>query len=354
MTASLYRVAIVGAATLKGKELKDALAGGDFPAIDVRLLDDDESLGQLDAVGDEATFIQPVARDNFDDIDFAFFASAEQFTRRNWVLAREARAHVIDMSYALEEEAGATVYSPWVQQELGGANYLEVRDKPIIPAHPAATVLALLTLRAQKLGVVSRVAASVMEPASEQGRRGMDELHEQTVKLLSFQQMPTAVYDSQVAFNLLSRYGEKSQPTLESIERRVLRHFKAIVEKRIPEDVALAARSPIVPVPSLMLLQAPVFHGHGFSVYIELEDKVSAGDFTQALVGEHIAVARLATDAPTSVKAAGEDRVLATVRRDATHENGFWIWATADNLRLTALSAIECATAMTKAGLKPR
>lgn len=354
MTTHLYRVAIVGAATLKGRELKDALAIGNFPAVDVRLLDDDESLGQLDAVGDEVTFIQPVARDNFDDIDFAFFASDTQFTRRNWVLAREAGATVIDTSYALEEEEGATVYSPWVQQELGGADQLDVRGKPIIPAHPAATVLALLTLRAQRLGAVRSVVASVMEPASEQGRRGMDELHEQTVKLLSFQQMPTAVFDSQVAFNVISRYGEKSEPTLESIERRVLRHFKAIVEKRIPEEVALAPKSPAVPVPSLMLLQAPIFHGHGFSVYIELENKVSVGDFTQALVGEHVAVARLASEAPTNVKAAGEDQVLATVRRDATHENGFWIWATADNLRLMALTAVECATAMTKAGLKPR
>ena len=354
MTQNLYRVAIVGAATLKGRELKDVLASGGFPAVDVRLLDDDESLGQLDAVGDEVTFIQPVARDNFDDIDFAFFASDGQFTRRNSVLAREAGAAVIDLSYALEEEAGAVVYSSWVQQELGGANQLEARGKAVIPAHPAATVLALMILRAQKLGRVVRIAATVMEPASEQGRRGMDELHEQTVKLLSFQQMPTAVYDSQVAFNLLSRYGEKSEPSLESIERRVLRHFKAITEKRIPEDVALTASSPTVPLPSLMMLQAPIFHGHGFSVYVEMETKVSAGDFAQALVGEHIALARLASDAPSNVKAAGEDQVLATVRRDATHEKGFWIWATADNLRLTALTAVECATAMTQAGLKPR
>jgi len=354
MTTDLYRVAIVGAGTLKGREIKDALAASDFPAADVRLLDDDESLGQLDAVGDEATFIQPVARDNFDDIDVAFFASDGQFTRRNWRLARDAGATVIDTSYALEEEEGAAVFSPWVQQELGGANHLEARGRPVIPAHPAATVLAILTLRAQKLGKVRNVIASVMEPASEQGRRGMDELHEQTVKLLSFQQMPTAVYDSQLAFNVLSRYGEKSEPTLESIERRVLQHFKTIIEKRIPEEVALAAKSLSVPVPSLMLLQAPIFHGHAFSIYIELEKPVSVGDFTQALVGEHIMVARLASDAPTNVKAAGEDQILATVRRDATHENGFWIWAAADNLRLVALTAVECATAMTKAGLKPR
>ena len=40
----------------------------------------------------------------------------------------------------------------------------------------------------------------------------MDELHEQTVNLLSFQQLPKTVFDAQVAFNLLDRYGEKSLP----------------------------------------------------------------------------------------------------------------------------------------------
>ena len=52
----LFRVAIVGAATLKGRELKEVLTDRNFPSQDVRLLDDDESLGQLEAVGDEPTF----------------------------------------------------------------------------------------------------------------------------------------------------------------------------------------------------------------------------------------------------------------------------------------------------------
>ncbi len=42
---NLFRVAIVGAATLKGKELKEVLEERSFPAVDIRLLDDDESLG---------------------------------------------------------------------------------------------------------------------------------------------------------------------------------------------------------------------------------------------------------------------------------------------------------------------
>ena len=47
-----YRVAIVGASTLKGKELKEVLEDSNFPAVDVKLLDDEESLGQLDSVGE--------------------------------------------------------------------------------------------------------------------------------------------------------------------------------------------------------------------------------------------------------------------------------------------------------------
>jgi len=51
-----YRVAIVGAATLKGKELADVLSERNFPRRDVKLLDDDESLGQFCAGRPAGTF----------------------------------------------------------------------------------------------------------------------------------------------------------------------------------------------------------------------------------------------------------------------------------------------------------
>ena len=54
------------------------------------------------------------------------------------------------------------------------------------------------------------MTASVFQPASEQGQKGMDELHEQTVNLLSFQQLPKNIYDAQVAFNLVGRYGDRA------------------------------------------------------------------------------------------------------------------------------------------------
>ena len=65
----LYRAAIVGAGSLKGKEIAEMLNERNFPAADIRLLDDDEALGQLEAMGDEITFIQRVRAEQFENVD---------------------------------------------------------------------------------------------------------------------------------------------------------------------------------------------------------------------------------------------------------------------------------------------
>jgi len=329
--ANLFRVAIVGAATLKGKELKDVLEERNFPAMDIKLLDDDESLGQLEQVQDEVSFVQPVTAGQLENVDFTFFASDESFTHTHWKMAKDAGSAIVDLSYSLEHEMNAPVRAPWIEKELAQHTQMGLESTVIVVAHPVAIVLALLALRAQKAGSIHSIVAAVFQPVSEHGRRGMDELHEQTVKLLSFQQMPTDVFDSQVAFNMIGRYGQSSSRTLESIERRIGSHLRRLLQGRAP-------------VPSLMLLQAPVFHAHTFSIYIELEKNTSLGDFAQAIAGDHVEIARTAEDSPSNVNVAGKDEILVTIRRDASHENGFWLWAAVDNLRLTAITAVECAS----------
>ena len=84
-----------------------------FPAADMRLLDDDESIGQLEAAGDEINFIQSVRAEQFTHVDFTFFAADAECTRKNWKRARDAGSAIIDLSGALEEEPGAKVRSLW-------------------------------------------------------------------------------------------------------------------------------------------------------------------------------------------------------------------------------------------------
>jgi aspartate-semialdehyde dehydrogenase len=330
---NLYRVAIVGAGSLKGKELKEVLEDRNFPAHDIRLLDDGDSLGQLEPVGDEVSFIQPAGRDQFENVDFAFFTSDAKFTKRSMKQAREAGSSIVDMSYALEDDAAVPLSSPWIERELGEPAKLTLDSNVLATAHPAATALALLMLRARKAGTITRIAATVFEPVSELGRRGMDELHEQTVNLLSFQPMPTKTFDTQVAFNMIGRFGPQAEAGLEVVERRVVSHLRKLLGTHLP-------------VPALMLVQAPVFHAHTFSVYVELEQNMSAGDFARALIGEHVLVSRSPEDTPSNVNVAGKDEILVAVRRDASRENGFWLWAAVDNLRLAALTAVDCANSL--------
>jgi aspartate-semialdehyde dehydrogenase len=330
---NFYRLAIVGAGSLKGKEVAEVLNDRNFPSIDVKLLDDDESLGKLEAVRDEVTFIQNVRTEQFQNIDFTFFASDAESTRKNWKTAHNAGSAIIDLSSALEDEPGAAVRSPWIERQLGQSLVPELQPGPAVVAHPAAVVLALLLLRVQKATQVKRVVATVFEPASEHGQKGMDELHEQTVNLLSFQPMPKNIFDTQVAFNMVARYGENSVPALATVESRVLRHYQRIV-------------GAYAPLPSLLLVQAPIFHGHAFAVHLELAQVADVESISRALADDHVNLTHGAEDAPTNVNAAGQADILVAVTPDASQPNGFWLWAASDNLRIAAATAVECAETM--------
>ena len=331
---NLYRAAIVGAASLKGKEIAEMLNERNFPAVDVRLLDDDESLGQLEAMGDEISFIQSVRAEQFDNVDFTFFASDTDCAKKNWKRASKAGSAIIDLSTALENESGASVRSIWIERERGLVVPPELQPGPCVVAHPVSVALALLLLRAKKAAAIRRATAIAFEPASEHGQRGMDELHQQTVNLLSFQPLPKDVFDVQVAFNMVARYGQKSEPSLDSIESQILRHYR-----KIAGDDSLQ--------PSLLLLQAPVFHGHALAVFLELGNAVDLSELKAALAGDHILIPGPEEDSPSNVSSAGQTEIQLSLRQDPSQPNGIWLWAAADNLRVSALTAVECAESMT-------
>jgi aspartate-semialdehyde dehydrogenase len=324
---------------LKGKEVAEVLNDRNFPSLDVKLLDDDESLGKLETMKDEVTFIQSVRPEQFDNVDFTFFACDPESTRANWKIVRKAGSDIVDLSYALEDEPGATVRSPWIERQIGRPFTPELQPAPAVVAHPAAVVLALLLLRVQKAGQVKHAVATVFEPASEHGQKGMDELHEQTVNLLSFQQLPTSVFDVQVAFNMVARYGAKANLALSSLQNRVLSHCVRIVEKRAA-------------APSLLLLQAPIFHGHAFSIHLEMQQAADVAKIADALAGDHVTITQPTDDAPSNVNVAGQANILTSVIADENDPKSVWLWAASDNLRIAATTAVECAESM--AAARPR
>jgi aspartate-semialdehyde dehydrogenase len=328
----VYKIAIAGASTLLGRELKDALSESPLAASKMTLLDEETAQGQLDQVGDEVTFVRAIEPDAFDQVDFTFFAGSEDLTRKHWRQALRSGSTVLDLSGALDQETGVLVRAPW----LGSESVIPDLFTPaVVPAHPAALALALLLDRLQLAAPVRFAAATVLEPASEFGRAAMDELHQQTIALLSFQGLPRAIYDAQAAYNLLLGLGEAASVNLTTVEARIRRHYDSLSAGRWP---ALA----------LQVVHAPVFHGHTMSIAIELERPVDISAIEEALSGDHVDLVLEDTDSPSNLAATGQNDVLVRLRpelapRNSTQVSRLWLWAASDNLRLNAQNAVECA-----------
>jgi aspartate-semialdehyde dehydrogenase len=63
-------------------------------------------------------------------------------------------------------------------------------------------------------------------------------------------------------------------------------------------------------------------------------------------------IAQPVEDAPSNVSVAGQGNILLSVKPDPNDPNGVWLWAAADNLRVAATTAVECAETM--AATRPR
>lgn len=339
---SMYKIAIVGAATIRGKELNEAFAESEFAGADFSLMDDESQLGQLEAVGDEVTFIRRIEPSAFDGMDFVFFAGSEPVTRKHWKSAQKAGASIVDLSYALEGEPGVLVRAPWLDE--ASSSEVNLSTSAVVPAHPVSVALALVMDHLQPLGVVTSASATLLEPASEYGRAALDELHQQTVGLLNFQNLPRAIYDTQVAFNIAPVLGGEAKADLRASEARIRRHYNLLAGENLP---GLA----------IQLLHAPVFHGHGISLAVEFEKPVGLAQAKSALRGEHLDLIAGDGDAdvPNNLNTVGAKNVMVRVRTGDGSEaanRSFWIWAAIDNLKFGALNAVACGQELSR--LRPK
>lgn len=328
------RVAIVGASSLRGKELKTVLEDRNFPASEIILLDESVMAGTLTEAGGEPTFIRPLEEDSFEGARFVFFAGSAADAERNWQTAQRGGSTVIDLTGALGASGRAIAWIPSLSSMLlpkpgAGANGA---------AHPAAyyspppPVVIACTIAAG-LGKLSpqRIPIVFFPPVSDRDQAGVEELETQTTNLLSFREIAKSVFDEQVAFNLLVGYGEASKPRLEDVRNAVARDVAQYLEGRAP-------------VPAIQLVQAPVFYGYAFAAYAEFAAAVPAEKIQAAFAGLGVKFAAPGEPAPTNVSVAGENEIhLARIEADPNVSASVWMWGVADNLRLAATNAVRIA-----------
>jgi len=363
-----YRVAVIGASSLLGKELLAVLKERTFPVSDLVTYEaGDEELGlpilDLQApswgISGDALTANPA-------VDFAFVAArpaseslGASFLRHLLELSETRRANssapgglsglgvttgelaerapwvIIDLDEGVAGETSRALRIPFLDQEGSGRpRDLLTGVEPatyLVAPHSATITISTILLRLASLFALKSVVAQVFSPVSQIGPRAIDELQKQTVSLLGFQKIPKAVFGTQMAFNVLPRIGRRGQSSLSDLECRIRDQLRWYLGDRLV-------------VPPLRVFQVPVFYSLALSIFVEAVDPVAPEKVGRALAGKRIQVRRPSEPAPSQVEAAGTGDILVdSIVRDPASSSGFWIWSVVDNLRLAAQNAVEIA-----------
>lgn len=310
-----YRLGIVNPLTLVGNEIQTLLRERAFPFAKVSLLDSTgQAAGALTAVEEEPAMVASVAQEGLDDLDLVFFCGPAE-ANREWIARQGEDDFVaIDLSQPTTIEEGKAV--------VAGVNLetLAAGDALIVSPHPVAIPIALILHQIGSVTPVELCAATVVQPASEFDKEGVEELAQQTLNVLTVQAVPHAVFDRQLAFNLY--------PALEHNEEMIVAQVRALTDARIQL--------------ALLITQGTIFHGHTFSLFVKSREEIPVERILDALRANPALVLPEGDQQFGTIDAAGKDEVLiAEVRPDPNIRGGFWVWAVCDNLRRSsALNAV--------------
>jgi aspartate-semialdehyde dehydrogenase len=307
-------LAIVGADTLAGREIRDVLADRE-PDAHVELIAASEQI--LSEEDDEAVLLAPLTPDRLEDAGAVFLAGSVASGFKTLEIAPRDSV-IIDVTGGLEDHPDASI----------AGRDAAAREIRIVP-NPAAIVIARVLAAVREHAALRHAVVHVFEPASERGQAGLNELQQQTASLLSFRPLEKTVYDAQLSFNMLPRYGSAAPQPLEEIEHRIERHLATLLGG--------TAR-----IPSIRLVQAPVFHGHSFSFWFSFEGSVDIAALVDALETTGMDVRTADLEPPTNVGLAGQSGVtVGLIESDRNYPRSVWMWAASDNLRIAADAAVD-------------
>jgi aspartate-semialdehyde dehydrogenase len=322
------RIVIAGASSLLGAELRTVLSESRFAGADFTLVDEPIVAGTLTEAGGEPAVIQPVEEGSFNGAQLIFFTGSSGFTKRNLPAALNSGAKMIDLSGAAVEREDAVAWFAKLDWLRGREFATEAKIFAIPSAF--ATAAAGLALSLSRVGL-RRLMLIGFEPVSEAGPAGIEELESQTTQLLSFQGLGQPVFDTQVACNLLDRFGPASSHKLCAIRERVRAEIKACIDGKCA-------------MPAIQIVHAPVFYGSVFSGTGVFDRGSLAENISNACVDAGFSIPPDPGIGPSNVSVSGSNSIqLSIPEPDAPNPETWWFWGAADNMRLPAANAVKLA-----------
>jgi aspartate-semialdehyde dehydrogenase len=325
-----YTVAVVGATGAVGTEMIQVLEERGFPVGELI------PLASARSEGNEITFngkdlpVKILQADSFKGVDLALFSAGASISKEFGPIAVQAGAVVVDNSSAWRMDSKVPLVVPEV-------NAAALANHQGLIANPnCSTIQMVVALKPLHDAVrIKRIIVTTFQSVSGTGKEAMEELAEQTRKLLGLGEVQAEVYPHQIAFNCLPHIDDFLPNGYTKEEMKMVNETQKIFGDSAIQVTATTVR-------------VPVFVCHAESINIETERKLSANE-ARALLSVAPGV-QVYDDPgrnlyPLPIDVVGTDDVyVGRVREDESIPNGLNLWVVADNLRKgAALNAVQIA-----------
>src|SRR4030095_15005779 len=312
----LHDIAVVGASGLIGRKILEIIHERNFQVGKVVAIASDSSAGKEVHIKGKAYKLHKLEPLIFKNLEFAFFSAGATVSNEWAPKAAEEGCIVIDNSSAFRMHEDAPLVVPEVnRQDM-------FRNKGII-ANPNCSTIQLVTALKplDNEFKIKRVVVSTYQSVSGAGYKGINALEMELKKLDDRLDSP---FPHRIAYNAIPHVDVFFDDGYTKEEHKMINETRKIMNKKDMNITATCVR-----IPTLV--------GHGESVNIEFDKKVSADDVKNVLLnakGIKVVDNPASNLYPMPVDSTEKDDVfVGRIRADHSVKNGINMWIVSDNVR---------------------
>jgi len=328
-------IAIVGATGNVGRKLLEVIEKLNFKFSELYLIASDKSVGKKISFKGKTYSIVGLSDFDFSKVRIAFFSAGSAIAEK-WAPIAAKKTIVIDNSKHFRMDKDV----PLVIPEVNADALKKYKNKNIIANANCSTIQLVLALKPlHDQFKIKRVVVSTYQSVSGAGNAHMNELEEQSKKVLDKQKVSSKNFTKQIAFNVIPHIDSFMEDSYTKEEWKMTVETKKILDP----NISLSATC----------VRVPVFVGHSESVNVEFNSEVNAKKIRECL--EQAPGCKVVDETKdggyiTPVESSGDFLTyISRIRDDKTQKNSINMWVVSDNLlKGAALNAVQIANTLIK------
>ncbi len=328
-------IAIVGATGNVGRKLLEVIEKLNFNFAELYLIASDKSIGKKITFKNKTYSIVGLNDFDFSKVKIAFFSAGSTIAAK-WAPIAAKKTIVIDNSKYFRMDKDI----PLVVPEVNSDAIKNYKNKNIIANANCSTIQLVLALKPlHDQFKIKRVIVSTYQSVSGAGNAHVNELEEQSKKILDKKKVTSKNFTKQIAFNVIPHIDNFME------DRYTKEEWKMTVETKKILDPSILL--------SATCVRVPVFVGHSESVNVEFDSEVNEKKIRECL--EKAPGCKVVDETKdggyiTPVESSGNFvTYISRIRDDETQKNCINMWVVSDNLlKGAALNAVQIANLLIK------